>query len=109
MAELALGLSVLALAVSLLALARTSARAVSGPRPNVLSNLGSQGLAGAGSGWETAAGSGEASTPSAPSPAVAALVAAGRKIEAIKQYRTETGAGLKDSKDAVEAFEAGAR
>jgi ribosomal protein L7/L12 len=28
----------------------------------------------------------------------------GRKIEAIKVYREETGASLKDAKDAVEAF-----
>ena len=109
MAELALGLSVLALAVSLLALARTSSRAASGPRPNVLSSLSSQGFEGLSSGGASAVGSGEVSTPSAPSAAVAALVAAGQKIPAIKQYRTETGAGLKESKDAVEAFERGMR
>ncbi len=33
------------------------------------------------------------------------LVRAGKKIEAIKMYREETGAGLKEAKDAVEAFE----
>jgi ribosomal protein L7/L12 len=33
------------------------------------------------------------------------LARAGRKIEAIKVYREETGAGLKEAKDAVEAFE----
>jgi ribosomal protein L7/L12 len=30
------------------------------------------------------------------------LVRSGRKIEAIKLYREQTGAGLKDAKDAVE-------
>lgn len=34
------------------------------------------------------------------------LLAEGKKIEAIKVYREETGAGLKDAKDAVEAYEA---
>ena len=34
-----------------------------------------------------------------------ALMAAGRKIEAIKQYRAATGAGLAEAKDAVEALE----
>ena len=34
-----------------------------------------------------------------------ALMAAGRKIEAIKQYRAATGAGLADAKNAVEALE----
>jgi hypothetical protein len=33
------------------------------------------------------------------------LVRTGKKIEAIKMYREETGAGLKEAKDAVEAFE----
>jgi len=36
-----------------------------------------------------------------------ALLAAGRKIEAIKQYRVATGAGLADAKNAVEALERG--
>ena len=35
------------------------------------------------------------------------LSSAGRKIEAIKVYREETGAGLKEAKDAVEAIERG--
>jgi ribosomal protein L7/L12 len=35
-------------------------------------------------------------------------LAAGRKIEAIKLYRELTGLGLKESKDAVEAMQAGA-
>jgi len=35
------------------------------------------------------------------------LMAAGRKIEAIKQYRAATGVGLADAKDAVEALEHG--
>lgn len=34
------------------------------------------------------------------------LLVEGKKIEAIKVYREETGAGLKDAKDAVEAYEA---
>ena len=36
-----------------------------------------------------------------------ALMAAGRKIEAIKQYRAATGAGLAEAKNAVEALERG--
>jgi ribosomal protein L7/L12 len=36
---------------------------------------------------------------------VLTLLAAGRKIEAIKVYREATGVGLKDAKDAVEALE----
>ncbi len=43
------------------------------------------------------------SHPGALSPPVAALVAAGRKIDAIRLYRQETGAGLKEAKAAVEA------
>jgi ribosomal protein L7/L12 len=46
------------------------------------------------------------SRPGALSPQVAALVAAGRKIEAIKLYRQETGAGLKEAKAAVEGVTA---
>jgi ribosomal protein L7/L12 len=38
---------------------------------------------------------------------VRALLAEGRKIGAIKAYREETGAGLKEAKDAVEAIERG--
>jgi ribosomal protein L7/L12 len=37
--------------------------------------------------------------------AVSDLVAEGRKIEAIKRYREVTGLGLKEAKDAVDAFE----
>jgi hypothetical protein len=33
-----------------------------------------------------------------------ALLQEGQKIEAIKLYRTRTGAGLRDAKDAVEAL-----
>src|SRR4051812_10286466 len=36
------------------------------------------------------------------SPQVVALIAAGRKIEAIRLYRQETGEGLKQAKAAVE-------
>jgi ribosomal protein L7/L12 len=35
------------------------------------------------------------------------LARAGQKIEAIKKYRELTGVGLKEAKDAVEAFERG--
>jgi large subunit ribosomal protein L7/L12 len=49
------------------------------------------------------------STVGSPSAAVLAFLDQGRKIEAIKQYRVETGAGLKDAKEAVEAFERGHR
>ena len=40
-----------------------------------------------------------------PNDEVRAHLAAGRKIQAIKAYREQTGAGLKDAKDAVEALE----
>ena len=36
---------------------------------------------------------------------IAELLARGQKIEAIKRYRTLTGVGLKEAKDAVEAWE----
>src|SRR5208282_916448 len=35
------------------------------------------------------------------------LIQAGKEIEAIKLYRQETGSGLKEAKDAVEALAAG--
>lgn len=38
---------------------------------------------------------------------VADLLREGRKIEAIKRYREQTGVGLKEAKDAVEAMERG--
>jgi ribosomal protein L7/L12 len=38
--------------------------------------------------------------------AVESLIRNGRKIEAIKLYREQTGLGLKDAKDAVDALEA---
>jgi ribosomal protein L7/L12 len=38
-------------------------------------------------------------------PEVAGLIRAGRKIEAIKVYRTATGAGLAEAKEAVERME----
>lgn len=40
---------------------------------------------------------------------VADLLREGRKIEAIKRYREQTGVGLKEAKDAVEAMERGER
>jgi len=36
------------------------------------------------------------------------LLRQGRKIDAIKRYREQTGVGLREAKDAVEALEAGA-
>jgi len=48
-----------------------------------------------------------ASRPGALSPQVLALVTAGRKIEAIKLYRQETGEGVKQAKAAVERAPAG--
>lgn len=47
-----------------------------------------------------------ASRPGALSSQVAALVAAGRKIDAIRLYRQETGEGLKQAKAAVEGAKA---
>ncbi|RIK14822.1 MAG: hypothetical protein DCC50_10055 [Acidobacteria bacterium] len=41
------------------------------------------------------------------SPEVADLVARGEIIRAVKEYRTRTGAGLKEAKDAVDAYRAG--
>jgi ribosomal protein L7/L12 len=50
--------------------------------------------------------SGAAATPSADAmQQVSALVAAGKKIEAIKVYRTAAGVDLKGAKDAVDALE----
>lgn len=40
--------------------------------------------------------------------AIRAILAAGHKIEAIKRVREETGLGLKEAKDMVEAMERGA-
>ena len=45
-------------------------------------------------------------TPAAPSQEVIALARTpGKKIAAIKAYREQTGAGLKEAKDVVEAIE----
>ena len=41
--------------------------------------------------------------------AVKALLFKGQKIPAIKKYREETGLGLKEAKEAVEAIERGLR
>lgn len=41
------------------------------------------------------------------SPAVRTLADQGDVIEAIKRYRQETGAGLKESKEAIEDYRAG--
>lgn len=40
-------------------------------------------------------------------PEVRLLVAQGEHIRAIKAYRQETGAGLKEAKDAIDAYAAG--
>jgi hypothetical protein len=44
------------------------------------------------------------SGPSGFSPAVLDLVQQGNKIGAIKQYREETGVGLKQAKDAIDSL-----
>ena len=43
--------------------------------------------------------------PGAASDQIADLIRRGKKIEAIKVYREQTGVGLKDAKDAVEDME----
>lgn len=45
--------------------------------------------------------------PSGITPAIQDLVARGKVIEAIKEYRSETGAGLKEAKDAIDAYREG--
>jgi ribosomal protein L7/L12 len=112
MAEIALVLSIVALVVALTALAFATNAAVGArphrPRPNELTSLGLE----AGGFGQPVAGQpvmGPLSTPGQPSPAVMAFLQAGKKIEAIKQYRIETGEGLKEAKDAVEAFQRGVR
>jgi ribosomal protein L7/L12 len=94
MAELALLLSAIALAVAIAALgvASSAARMSLGPRPNELTSAGQAGY-----------GSG----PGEPSAQVVALLNAGKKIDAIRAYRSETGAGLAEAKEAVEALERG--
>lgn len=42
-------------------------------------------------------------------PEIRDLVARGQHIQAIKAYRDETGAGLKEAKDAIDAFAADQR
>ncbi|MER2563809.1 MAG: ribosomal protein L7/L12 [Myxococcaceae bacterium] len=46
-------------------------------------------------------------TPSAPNASVQDLLREGKKLEAIKLYREQSGLGLKEAKDAVEAMELG--
>lgn len=46
----------------------------------------------------------EIQPPAAAEEQVAALVRAGRKIEAIKRYREQTGVGLKEAKDYVDSL-----
>ena len=38
------------------------------------------------------------------SPRIQELLASGNKLEAIKQYRAETGLGLAEAKEAIEAY-----
>lgn len=54
------------------------------------------------SGSAETTGWGDAANPDEPSAHVRELIAAGHKIEAIKAYREETGAGLKEAKKRVE-------
>jgi len=42
--------------------------------------------------------------PASSSPEIVALVRAGKPIQAIKAYRQLTGAGLKESKDAIDSL-----
>jgi large subunit ribosomal protein L7/L12 len=49
-------------------------------------------------------GAAAAAAGGAMSPAVMGLIQQGNKIGAIKQYRAETGLGLKEAKDAVDKF-----
>lgn len=76
----------------------------------VLAHLGLAGDTGAGWLAPPAAPSGVMPTgpawlPQPVGPQLVALVQAGKKIEAIKVYRQTTGAGLKDSKNAIDALE----
>ena len=101
MAEVALAFSILALIVAFAALlmaAGTARAGSSGPRPNVLLRPTSD-----------PPPFGPPSAFGQPSVRVVDLINGGRKIEAIKEYRMETGAGLKEAKDAVEAYERGSR
>ena len=68
----------------------------------VLAHLGLDGdyTGGAGFGTDVVPGSMTGSEAQ-----IAALIQAGKKIQAIKVYRDVTGAGLKDAKDAVESME----
>ncbi len=54
---------------------------------------------------EAEAGFGEPVAGVADVDAIRRELAQGRKIQAIKLYRDQTGAGLKEAKDAVEAME----
>ncbi|MBV9469115.1 MAG: ribosomal protein L7/L12 [Abitibacteriaceae bacterium] len=58
----------------------------------------------------TTAGARSASsrTPSLDGMSVEELVRSGQKIQAIKLYREQTGVGLKEAKDAIDAMAAGA-
>jgi large subunit ribosomal protein L7/L12 len=97
--ELALGLSLVALAVSLLALSRSARREPTGPVPNVLSTPASDLLPGEPASMTAGVATG------GPSAVVMQYLAAGKKIQAIKQYRIETGMGLKEAKDAIDELD----
>lgn len=56
--------------------------------------------------WRDEEGRRRAALEAGASPVVADELARGNKIGAIKAYREETGAGLKESKDAVDRVEA---
>jgi large subunit ribosomal protein L7/L12 len=57
-----------------------------------------------GHGYATRGGGDAVSANGGVSPAVLALVQQGNKIGAIKQYREETGCGLKEAKDVIDKF-----
>jgi len=104
MGDMTLVISVIALFVSVVALTvalSSGPRRATGPQANVLS---------APTPW--AASSETPVSADVPAPGAAAsqaaildLLARGQKIPAIKLYRQQTGAGLKEAKDAVEAME----
>ena len=61
------------------------------------------GSSGEGEGWWGGSGEG-GGEEGAPSEKVLELVRAGKKIEAVKAHHEETGLGLKESKDAIDAL-----
>jgi ribosomal protein L7/L12 len=103
MTEVALVLSICAVAMALLAVARAGAggsEAITAIRLARIEHRLEEVARFAGAPGEPVP---SPSTAGRPSQLVLDLLADGRKIEAIKQYRIETHAGLKEAKDAVEA------